>query len=95
MTAIAAPNYVPSEDDVIRTRIQTTGIFETRLHFGNAVFQYVQLAKAEPSARFLLLCAHAYPSIFPPTPRSMYDVGGQRSERRKWLLCFTGRHGPL
>ncbi|EMC96371.1 hypothetical protein BAUCODRAFT_70713 [Baudoinia panamericana UAMH 10762] len=54
---IAAPDYIPTEADVLRARTKTTGIYETR-------FQMNQL------------------SIH------MFDVGGQRSERKKWIHCF-------
>jgi len=49
--------YVPTEQDVLRTRVKTTGIIET-------TFDYKDL-------NFTLI-----------------DVGGQRSERKKWIHCF-------
>ena len=52
-------NYVPSQDDVLRTRVKTTGIVEIRFHFKDLHFK-------------------------------MFDVGGQRSERKKWIHCFEG-----
>eukprot|EP00123_Amoebidium_parasiticum_P007981 comp18497_c2_seq1/m.19875 comp18497_c2_seq1/g.19875 ORF comp18497_c2_seq1/g.19875 comp18497_c2_seq1/m.19875 type:complete len:355 (-) comp18497_c2_seq1:375-1439(-) len=55
---VAGDGYIPSEQDIIRLRIQTTGIFETKFQVGQMIFH-------------------------------MFDVGGQRSERRKWLLCFS------
>eukprot|EP00123_Amoebidium_parasiticum_P009363 comp19422_c2_seq1/m.22516 comp19422_c2_seq1/g.22516 ORF comp19422_c2_seq1/g.22516 comp19422_c2_seq1/m.22516 type:complete len:304 (-) comp19422_c2_seq1:379-1290(-) len=55
---VADPSYIPSEQDIIRLRIQTSGIFETKFQVGQMIFH-------------------------------MFDVGGQRSERRKWLLCFS------
>ncbi|KAK4995901.1 Guanine nucleotide-binding protein alpha-2 subunit [Elasticomyces elasticus] len=54
---IAAPDYVPTEADVLRARTKTTGIYETRFQMGQ-------------------LSIH------------MFDVGGQRSERKKWIHCF-------
>ncbi|KIY67848.1 heterotrimeric G-protein alpha subunit, GPA3-like protein [Cylindrobasidium torrendii FP15055 ss-10] len=54
---IGAPEYVPSEVDILRARAKTTGITETRFTMGQ-------------------LQIH------------MFDVGGQRSERRKWIHCF-------
>ncbi|VDN55666.1 unnamed protein product [Dracunculus medinensis] len=53
---ISQPGYVPTQDDVLRTRVKTTGIVETH-------FTYKDL---------------------------MFDVGGQRSERKKWIHCFEG-----
>ena len=53
------PNYVPNQDDVLRTRVKTTGIVEMRFHFKELFFR-------------------------------MFDVGGQRSERKKWIHCFEG-----
>lgn len=38
---IAQPGYIPSEEDVIRVRIQTTGIFESLFEVGPMMFQYV------------------------------------------------------
>ena len=57
MDEILDPSYTPNEQDVLRSRVSTTGIVETTFKSGNVLCQ---------------LC----------------DVGGQRSERRKWLHCF-------
>jgi guanine nucleotide-binding protein subunit alpha len=54
---IAAADYIPTEADVLRARVKTTGISETRFSIGQ-------------------LRIH------------MFDVGGQRSERKKWIHCF-------
>lgn len=51
-------DYCPSEDDVLRARVRTTGIEEAQFFFDRNEFQVV-------------------------------DVGGQRSERRKWIHCFS------
>lgn len=54
---ITGPDYCPTEQDVLRARTKTTGIYETRFSMGQ-------------------LNIH------------MFDVGGQRSERKKWIHCF-------
>jgi guanine nucleotide-binding protein G(i) subunit alpha len=54
---IVAPDYLPSEMDVLRARTKTTGIYETRFQLGQMTIH-------------------------------MFDVGGQRSERKKWIHCF-------
>eukprot|EP01104_Vermistella_antarctica_P009841 TRINITY_DN257_c0_g1_i1.p1 TRINITY_DN257_c0_g1~~TRINITY_DN257_c0_g1_i1.p1 ORF type:complete len:355 (-),score=122.09 TRINITY_DN257_c0_g1_i1:368-1432(-) len=51
------PNYLPTEQDVLRARVRTTGIEEAVFEFDDMSFR-------------------------------MLDVGGQRSERRKWIHCF-------
>ena len=56
---IGAKDYVPTEQDVLRTRVKTTGIVETHFSFKELHFK-------------------------------MFDVGGQRSERKKWIHCFEG-----
>eukprot|EP01094_Clydonella_sp_ATCC50884_P014468 TRINITY_DN2489_c0_g1_i3.p1 TRINITY_DN2489_c0_g1~~TRINITY_DN2489_c0_g1_i3.p1 ORF type:complete len:399 (+),score=138.68 TRINITY_DN2489_c0_g1_i3:130-1197(+) len=50
-------DYVPTQDDVLRARVRSTGIEEAEFEFENLCFR-------------------------------MLDVGGQRSERRKWIHCF-------
>jgi GTPase SAR1 family protein len=54
---IAAEDYVPTEQDVLRSRAKTTGIIETEFEVDGVKFR-------------------------------MCDVGGQRSERKKWMHCF-------
>jgi len=54
---IGAPNYMPSDQDVLRSRVKTTGITESTFQIGDLRYR-------------------------------MFDVGGQRSERKKWIHCF-------
>lgn len=54
---IAKPDYFPSDQDVLRSRVKTTGITETTFIIGELTYR-------------------------------MFDVGGQRSERKKWIHCF-------
>ncbi|KAB1255378.1 Guanine nucleotide-binding protein G subunit alpha [Camelus dromedarius] len=56
---IAAPDYVPTVEDILRSRDMTTGIVENKFTFKELTFK-------------------------------MVDVGGQRSERKKWIHCFEG-----
>ncbi|KAJ8361152.1 hypothetical protein SKAU_G00176770 [Synaphobranchus kaupii] len=56
---ISRPDYIPTQQDVLRTRVKTTGIVETHFTFKDLHFK-------------------------------MFDVGGQRSERKKWIHCFEG-----
>ncbi|KAK9399404.1 guanine nucleotide-binding protein Gi subunit alpha-1 [Crotalus adamanteus] len=56
---IAHISYIPTQQDVLRTRVKTTGIVETHFTFKDLHFK-------------------------------MFDVGGQRSERKKWIHCFEG-----
>ena len=61
--------------DVLRARTKTTGIYETRFKMGQLSIQYV----SDPRSS----CAPLANPCF-----SMFDVGGQRSERKKWIHCF-------
>lgn len=54
---IGSNAYVPSDQDILRSRVKTTGLTEERFSVGP--LQYV-----------------------------VFDVGGQRSERKKWIHCF-------
>nr|XP_020462761.1 guanine nucleotide-binding protein subunit alpha-11-like [Monopterus albus]XP_020462762.1 guanine nucleotide-binding protein subunit alpha-11-like [Monopterus albus] len=54
---IAAPDYIPTEQDVLRVRFPTTGI-------------------------------HDYSFTIKAITLRIVDVGGQKSERRKWIHCF-------
>lgn len=54
---MAEPNYMPTDQDVLRSRVKTTGITETHFQIGELNYK-------------------------------LFDVGGQRSERKKWIHCF-------
>ncbi|CAJ0950258.1 unnamed protein product, partial [Mesorhabditis belari] len=54
---ISNPSYRPTEQDVLLTRIKTTGIVEVEFVIKKVHFR-------------------------------IFDVGGQRSERKKWIHCF-------
>jgi len=56
---IMQDDYVPTEEDIIRSRKKTSGVQEN----------IVSLSKEEII--------------------TVIDVGGQRSERRKWAMCFN------
>lgn len=55
---IADVNYTPENQDILRCRVWTYGIFETRFAVEKVKFH-------------------------------MFDVGGQRDQRRKWIQCFN------
>ncbi len=57
VTRIAADDYQPSYQDILRARTRTTGVDEAIFVYKNMEFR-------------------------------MIDVGGQRSERRKWIAAF-------
>uniref|UniRef100_A0A3Q3W5Q7 Guanine nucleotide-binding protein G(s) subunit alpha n=1 Tax=Mola mola TaxID=94237 RepID=A0A3Q3W5Q7_MOLML len=51
-------DYTPTDQDLLRCRVLTSGIFETKFQIDKVKFH-------------------------------MFDVGGQRDERRKWIQCFN------
>ncbi|KAK4706056.1 hypothetical protein P7C70_g140, partial [Phenoliferia sp. Uapishka_3] len=57
ISRIGQHGYLPSDQDVLRSRVKTTGITETNFEIGELKYR-------------------------------MFDVGGQRSERKKWIHCF-------
>merc|ERR1712113_785602 len=54
---IASPEYTPSQDDIIRCRVRTTGVTEETFEVDGVNIRIT-------------------------------DVGGQRTERKKWIHCF-------
>ncbi|GBG33544.1 Guanine nucleotide-binding protein subunit alpha [Hondaea fermentalgiana] len=54
---IGADDYMPSNQDLLRSRVRTSGIVEAEFRIGDVVI-------------------------------AMFDVGGQRNERKKWIHCF-------
>lgn len=57
LDAVKSADFIPTEQDILRVRVPTTGIVE-------------------------------YNFSVKTVPFRMIDVGGQRSERRKWIHCF-------
>lgn len=61
---IASPDYIPTEHDILISRVRTTQINVEKYEIDGAEFE-------------------------------IYDVGGQRSERRKWVECFENVHAVI
>jgi len=57
MDRMSSSGYVPTDQDILRSRVKTTGITETTFKVGELTYK-------------------------------LFDVGGQRSERKKWIHCF-------
>ncbi|KAF8886401.1 guanine nucleotide-binding protein subunit alpha [Mucidula mucida] len=57
LARISDPGYLPTDQDILRSRVKTTGITETTFKVGELTYK-------------------------------LFDVGGQRSERKKWIHCF-------
>ncbi|CAJ0643303.1 10691_t:CDS:2, partial [Entrophospora sp. SA101] len=55
--SVFSSSYIPTDQDILRCRMKTSGIVETVFHLG-------------------------------PLTYRMFDVGGQRTERKKWIHCF-------
>jgi guanine nucleotide-binding protein G(i) subunit alpha len=56
---IKNPGFLPNQDDILYSRVRTSGIVTESYDIDGTVFE-------------------------------MYDVGGQRNERKKWIHCFEG-----
>lgn len=54
---ISRNDFLPSQDDILRSRVRTTGIVENEFSIMGNKFK-------------------------------LFDVGGQRNERKKWIHCF-------
>ncbi|KOB72675.1 Guanine nucleotide-binding protein G(Q) subunit alpha, partial [Operophtera brumata] len=97
---VAAPNYLPTEQDILRVRVPTTGIIEYPFDLEEIRFRYLSdLARIEmgdylPTEQDILRARQPttgileYPFDLDGIIFRMVDVGGQRSERRKWIHCF-------
>lgn len=62
--AIRKQGYCPTEQDVLRARVRTTGIIEQEFKVKEHTFR-------------------------------VFDVGGQRNERKKWIHCFENVTGVI
>eukprot|EP00965_Chrysotila_dentata_P119751 3959543-Pleurochrysis_carterae.AAC.2 len=136
---ISAKDYLPTEQDVLRSRVRTTGIVQTEFKVKSLDFvcarrianpgakttaspassdlldRRAQARSLDPAyvlplnistssgqrqpADFPPSCSHLSHTVSLPWPedarlcsplyvRRMFDVGGQRNERRKWIHAF-------
>ncbi|XP_034475958.1 G protein alpha q subunit isoform X2 [Drosophila innubila] len=97
---VAQPDYLPTEQDILRVRVPTTGIIEYPFDLEEIRFSYLNDIKRIEQTDYLptqqdILSArvpttgiHQYHFNLSPNTFRMVDVGGQRSERRKWIHCF-------
>ncbi|XP_017865765.1 PREDICTED: G protein alpha q subunit isoform X3 [Drosophila arizonae] len=97
---VAQPDYLPTEQDILRVRVPTTGIIEYPFDLEEIRFSYLDnldrvgqpdyvpseqdiLRNRSPTSGIQQYSFELHPLVY-----RMVDVGGQRSERRKWIHCF-------
>eukprot|EP00298_Acanthocystis_sp_HF-20_P010716 c19004_g2_i1.p1 GENE.c19004_g2_i1~~c19004_g2_i1.p1 ORF type:complete len:353 (-),score=93.98 c19004_g2_i1:785-1843(-) len=61
---IIANGYLPSDQDILHSRVRSTGVVEMQFKVENSIFR-------------------------------LFDAGGQRNERRKWIHFFQDVHAVL
>lgn len=61
---MASKDYIPTDQDILRSRVKTTGINEITFRVQGLSYK-------------------------------VFDVGGQRSERRKWIHCFENLNAVI
>jgi hypothetical protein len=87
------PDYLPTEQDILRVRVPTTGIIEYPFDLEQIVFRLV-FSIVEINKLLFQNGTFMCHSFFLKSKSSLttfnfqVDVGGQRSERRKWIHCF-------
>jgi guanine nucleotide-binding protein subunit alpha len=86
MERICDEKYVPTPTDVLRARVRTNGIIETHFKINDIIIRYVNVVVSRSCCTNAQLWMH--PSLYFCLSFSMFDVGGQRSQRRKWIYCF-------
>ncbi|CAG08422.1 unnamed protein product [Tetraodon nigroviridis] len=87
---IADPGYLPTQQDVLRVRVPTTGIIEYPFDLQSVVFRWDSTRPSLPAdiSDWLTPTPTGSLRLSSLPPVRMVDVGGQRSERRKWIHCF-------
>ena len=99
LSELAKPDYLPSVDDILQMRIRTTGIVHESFMVDGVEFEYVKdvcdNSVTAPCSHTAMSCCCCYGCYYYCNyclllllSFRMYDVGGQRSERRKWIHCF-------
>ena len=79
MERLATPNFTPTDQDILYSRVKTTGITETTFKIGDMIYRWVTYRGGVRARE--CVCVHT-------NSGRMFDVGGQRSERKKWIHCF-------
>lgn len=87
ITAIAAAAYVPSPDDVLRSRVRTSGIIEESYDIGGVRAMRAHRFTEQRTLHDGCHCLAPRPCCL-QVEFVIYDVGGQRNERKKWIHCF-------
>uniref|UniRef100_A0A8C6UJ99 Guanine nucleotide-binding protein subunit alpha n=1 Tax=Neogobius melanostomus TaxID=47308 RepID=A0A8C6UJ99_9GOBI len=98
---VTAKDYVPTQQDVLRVRVPTTGIIEYPFDLENVIFSYLSDLERISDPNYLPTQQDVLRVRIPTTgiieyPFDLQNLfvtqdggrGGQRSERRKWIHCF-------
>ncbi|XP_009957491.1 PREDICTED: guanine nucleotide-binding protein G(t) subunit alpha-1 [Leptosomus discolor] len=90
---LVTPGYVPTEQDVLRSRVKTTGIIETQFSFKDLNFRWNRMH--ESLHLFNSICNHRY---FATTSIVLFlnkkDVFLEKIKKAHLSICFPDYDGP-
>jgi GTPase SAR1 family protein len=89
---LSQPDYVPSQQDVLRSRVRTTGIMETSFSFGGLDFRCIDVGGQRNERRKWIHCFQGCTAIIFMVSLSEYDQGLAEDESqnrmKEALLLF-------
>jgi guanine nucleotide-binding protein subunit alpha len=92
---LSAPDYIPTSEDIIRSRVRTSGIIEQTVMINKVAFKVVDVGGQRGERRKWIHVFDAVQAVLFVTAISEYDQVLQEDEERNRLLEAIGLFGEI